>query len=71
MCPARPPVMNIATTASPRPYPSADASNVLHLPESERADIWQMLIVVVSRSMRFTPATTPFRNPSPRMAPVA
>ena len=45
--PARPSARNKLTTASPRPYPSADASNVLHLPDSERADIWQMLMVVV------------------------
>jgi hypothetical protein len=57
-------------TASPRPYPSAEASNVWHRPTGESACRRQMRAVVCGMSITLTPPT---RAPalSPRQMPCA
>ena len=47
-----------ATHPSPRPYPSALASNVLHLPSGDSAPSAAMDVVVSARSDTLTPAAT-------------
>ena len=47
-----------ARTPSPLPYPSADASKVLHLPSGERACSPEMVQVVIGSSRALTPPTT-------------
>ena len=50
--------MKNATHPSPRPYPFALASRVLHLPSGESAPSLAMDAVVSARSARLTPAAT-------------